>query len=854
MDEILSLKRLNTLDARSYYVPFAEGDVPLYNCGSIEPDSSSQFTSLDGRWQFCRHERLDEFDVNEPTTDVIDVPSCVQLKGYGQIQYLNSRYPFPFDPPYVPRDNPCFHYRKTVEIEVEDGRRYYINFEGVDSAFYLYVNGKQAGYSQISHATSEFDVTGMLVSGQNVFDVLVLKWCVSSYLECQDKFRFSGIFRSVYLLNRPCGHIVDYKIETDYDGKRGRFVFRNESDADALVTFNGAELFCQARKSVEMAKADVTPWNAETPKLYDCEIRASGEVIYEKVGFVTSRVIDGAFTVNGQPVKLKGVNRHESDPYGGATVTIEQTYEDLKLIKSLNCNAVRTCHYPDVPRFYQMCDYLGLYVVNEADVETHGAAFAKNKFDCKMWQSFADDMFWSEGIYERHRALVERDKNRPSVIMWSLGNESSFGKAFFKGAEYLRSRDSRPVHYEGLQNAAKKYYYTKLVDVIGVMYPPYDFVKNKYLPDAREKRPLMFCEYSHAMGNSNGDLADYWKEIYANRRIAGAFVWEWCDHAVATEQGYKYGGDFGEAEHDGNFCVDGLVFPDRRLKSGAYEMAAVYAGKTSQPERERLAANAKPYGRRVCCAIEDDCSLRIFDEQGNPLTATPVTLNFDRAPTDNDVYGGAYAKWLSYGAYKYRVFERSREQRGSKTVVSGVVAADTLAPFAEFSLGAEASGSELTIEFKYTIADWAEGLPRAGLSFAVDGRYDRFVYHGYGPHESYVDKNMASNYGEYESSARQSFTPYIKPQETGSHVGTDYLDVCGLCRITADSPFSFSVLPYSAAELTSAKHDYELKADGLTHVCLDAAMRGVGTNSCGPELDKRYEIPRTASVRFKIVF
>lgn len=854
MKEILSLNRVNVQAPRSYYIPFAEADVPAYNCGIIDPLSSSLYLSLNGKWQIRQHANPHEFDVCEQLTEEIDVPSCVQMQGYDHIQYLNLRYPFPFNPPRVPNQNPCWHYRRTFDLCLESGHKYYLNFEGVDSAFYLYVNGKQVGYSQISHATSEFDITPYVTDGQNVIDVLVLKWCVSSYLECQDKFRFSGIFRKVYLLDRNAEHLIDYKIESDYVNGQGKFVFRNESDVDALVKVCGNNLFCQANSSVELTVDNATPWTAENPCLYDCEIRACGEVIYEKVGFITSRVINGIFTINGQPVKLKGVNRHEMNPHTGATVTPEETLTDLMLIKSLNCNAIRTCHYPDIPEFYQLCDLLGLYVLNEADLETHGASVPHNQYDRKQWQSFADDMFWSDGIFDRHKALVERDKNRPSVIIWSLGNESCFGKSFIKGAKYIRARDSRPVHYEGLQHGAKKHYYTNLVDMVSVMYPQYDFVEKKYLPDVKENRPLILCEYSHAMGNSNGDLADYWKQIYNEPRLMGAFVWEWCDHAIATAQGYKYGGDFGETEHDGNFCVDGLVTPDRKLKSGAYEMAAVYAGKTEQIKREKLPCNVTPYGKAVSCAIDDNGAIRVYDTNGAMLTATPITLNFMRAPTDNDVYGAAYAKWKAYGVDKCKVEVCKRTESENVTRVCGKIGANCVAPFADFTLSASAQGSGLTIEFSYLIADWVDSLPRAGLQFAVDGKYGKFVYHGYGPHESYVDKNMASEYGKYVATVKDNFTPYIKPQETGSHVGTDFLDVVGLFKVTADKPFSFSALPYSTAELMRVLHNYELQSDGLTHVCLDVAMRGVGTNSCGPELDIRYEIPRKASIQFKLVF
>lgn len=856
MNEYLSLTRVGVEPPRSYYIPFAAADKPKYKYGIIDRTSSSRFIPLDGTWRICQHVSPDEFDVNEFLSSTIPVPSCVQLHGYDKIQYINSRYPFPFDPPYVPRENPCWHYRRSVNIAKLDGYKYYLNFEGVDSAFYLYVNGQFKGYSQISHAISEFDVTSQIRNGENVIDVLALKWCASSYLECQDKFRMSGIFRSVYMLARPKMHVIDYKIEAAVSGNDGTFTFRNESDADILVEIDGKSLFCQKRRTVSLEVPNVNKWTAENPYLYDCVLSSCGEVIYEKVGFVTGKVVDGVFTINGEAVKLKGVNRHDFNPDTGATVTLKDIETDLKLIKSLNCNAVRTSHYPNMPEFYLMCDALGLYVMDEADVETHGAAQTEGGYDLKLWQQFAEDEFWTDGIFDRHKTLVERDKNRCSVIIWSLGNESSFGKAFLKGAKYIRKRDSRPVHYEGLQNAAKKYYYTNLVDMVSAMYPSYDFVTDKYLTDPKEKRPFVMCEYSHAMGNSNGDLADYWKLIYANPRLMGGFVWEWADHAIKTKQGFKYGGDFGETEHDGNFCVDGLVTADRKLKSGALEMKAVYGGKLESSDTKPLPIELTNYGKQIDVKINgNNGEISVYDKQsGKLLTVEPIRVNVMRAYTDNDAYGVAKSQWIKWGLDRCVPVIRSAERYDGVTVLRGSMQANCLKPPVTFTLTVGCRGNELNIELSYEIAAHVLSVPRVGLCFAVDGKYDKFVYHGFGPHESYVDKRLASNYGRYESNARDSVQPYVRPQETGSHYGTTYLNIFDFAEVTADNEFGFSVLPYSIEQLIEKRHDCELKCDGNVHVCLDVAMRGVGSNSCGPQLKPQYEIPRRASRKFKIFF
>lgn len=856
MKEYLTLQRIGVEPPRSYYVPFAESDEPKYSYGIIDRFSSSRFISLDGTWQFAAHGLLEECDVSEALNATIPVPSCVQMHGFDQIQYINSRYPFPFDPPRVPHENPCFHYRRQMRLNKNEAFRYYLNFEGVDSAFYVYVNGAQAGYSQVSHCTSEFDVTDSLVDGINTLDVVVLKWCASSYLECQDKFRFSGIFRSVYLLVRPREHITDYKIETHLNGSGGELVFRNESKVDVLLTFDGQTLFCQKGDSVSANVENVARWTAEHPDLYDLKISACGEVIYEKVGFVESKVVDGIFTVNGEAVKLKGVNRHEFNCETGATVTLEDVVTDLQLIKSLNCNAIRTSHYPDMPQFYQLCDVFGLYIMDEADVETHGAAATQGGYSMELWRQFAEDEFWTEGIFDRHRLLVERDKNRPCVVMWSLGNESAFGKAFFKGAKYIRKRDSRPVHYEGLQNAAKKYYYSNLVDVVSVMYPQYDFVEKKYLTDKRETRPLVFCEYAHAMGNSGGDLAYYWDIIYRQPRLLGAFVWEWADHAIKTEQGFKYGGDFGEAQHDSNFCVDGLVTADRQLKSAALEMKAVYGGKVRDEEYNRINVQSVGYGKQIDVKIDERSGeIYVLDKVSRkPLTTRPLRVNATRAYTDNDAYGAAKGEWQRYGVDICRPVADIVEYGANCALVRGKMAANCLQAPLTFELSAEWSGNELSVGLSYEIAEHVTGLPRVGIEFATDEAFGEFTYCGFGPYESYVDKHMSSSYGKYTSTARESVGKYVMPQETGSHFGSDFLDIHGFVSITADSSFSFSVLPYSTRELTDKRHAYELKTDGNTYVCLDVAMRGVGSNSCGPTLLSRYEIPRAARRKFTFKF
>ena len=509
MKEFESFERIGTEPFRSYYIPFGENDRVKSKFGIIDRNSSSEFLSLDGVWKIKEYGNIDEVDISGNPTKEIPVPSCVQMHGFDRIQYLNSRYPFPVRLPKIPKENPCYHYRHTFTVNKQADKTYYLNFEGVDSAFYLYINGERVGYSQISHAISEFDVTPFIVDGENTIDVVVLKWCISTYLECQDKFRFTGIFRSVYILARPEKHITDYFIDTRLLNGDGVLSFENKSTVGITLKFNGITAFVSAKKSVRFTVKDVKTWTADTPNLYELVILSNGEKIIEKVGFREISIDGKVFKINGTAVKLKGVNRHDFNCKTGATVSLKDMFNDIMLMKQLSVNAVRTSHYPNCPEFYALCDKYGIFVMDEADLEMHGAATRLAGYDEKPWGEYAENLIFEKGIFDRHVALVERDKNRPSVIIWSLGNESSFGKAFFKGAKYIRRNSyGRPVHYESLQMANKKYYYTKFVDMVSMMYPSLEKIKKDVLDNPQETRPFVLCEYTHAMGNSCGDIGD----------------------------------------------------------------------------------------------------------------------------------------------------------------------------------------------------------------------------------------------------------------------------------------------------------------------------------------------------------
>lgn len=842
--QILSYERQHALPPRAYYVPFDEKDKFCYAHHIVNRKTSSRFISLDGKWMVSAYP-CPIVDLDVEPTDKIVVPSCLQLHGYDQIQYLNSRYPFPFDQPRVPQENPTFHYRKTFDI-TDITEKHYLVFEGVDSYFAVYLNGTYVGCGQIAHCTNEFDVTNYLTKGINTLDVVVVKWSAGSYLECQDKFRWTGIFRNVYLLKRPNEHITDYKITTDICNNDGIITIENLSDIAINYNICRKNGTIQPRQSAQITIKNAKIWSAEHPYLYDLILSANGEKILEKVGIRTVTIENGVFKINGKHQKLKGVNRHESHPVTGATVTLANIIEDLKLMKWANVNAIRTSHYPNQPEFYQLCDYFGFYVMDEADVETHGIAQCEGGYDLEIWREYTNRDIFDQSVLDREINLLERDKNRSCVVIWSLGNESGYGKMFYECADYIHAHDSRPIHYESFWWTGHPEYYTDRVDLVSKMYAPVEFF-DEYLADEKETRPYVLCEYTHAMGNSCGDVHAYWQQIDKSDRFVGAFVWEWCDHAVKVGSKYLYGGDFGETEHDGNFCVDGLVTPDRKVKSGLQEVRAVYGGK-----RENTTITPP------CLLSEVDFSTKTafqMDNNGKLLSIgeidfeQPFAINVFRAYTDND--RNVKNQWAKLVGYKQVLDEV--EQTEKSTIYRGKLVKNCLKPLLNYTITVTPFANGIDLQLDYQVADYIDYLPRIGFEFAIDKQYQSFGYVGYGPYESYVDKHIASDFGEYHTTVCENFQNYIMPQENGSHFNSTKLEIDNLLSITAQQPFSFSVLPYSTAQLEKAQHNFELKKSNATYINIDVAMSGIGSNSCGPELDKKYRAPKCGCNLFRIV-
>lgn len=948
-----------TLPPRSYYIPFADKEE-----WNEDRTQSSRFMSLCGNWKIRAYKSPEaaeaaDFLANEPEKDIV-VPSCVQYYGLDYFQYTNVNYPIPFDPPYVPTENPTYHYSRRFNVKKSGSQ--YILFEGVDSCFYLYVNDKYVGFSQISHRVSEFDISEYIVDGENKLDVLVLKWCAGTYFEDQDKWRFTGIFRDVYLLTRPQQHIVDYKIETKADGE---VTFRLMEGISALVTFEGMTKSVRQGETIAFKVSDPHLWSAETPYLYDMDITANGEFIREKVGIREITIKDGVFLLNNMPIKLRGVNRHDFHPQKGAAVSLDDIMTDLKLMKQLNVNAIRTSHYPSCPQFYHLCDKYGFYVLDEADLETHGCVCGELN---RPEGYIAQQPEYEYAMVERQKMLVTRDKNRACVIIWSMGNECGWGRNFYACSAFIKSSDStRPVHYERV--TAKHYdgkrnkyvpnfedMYTAPVDFTSRMYASPEFMATDYLNDEKDTRPFVQCEYSHAMGNGPGDLKDYWDVIYSSDRFTGGFIWEWADHGVLYgTKGFRYGGDFGETLHDGEFCIDGIVAPDRKIKTGTLEMKKAYEPVKIELDDDNIVIVSREYfaslaftaeitvkqrsgrvmtqkeqialepGGSVAIPVDTDgarlveVSLRYLTDDGlittgsefaragfdfpsdlrETLTPCPVvmqmqpdkivvkagvneytidagtgeilsvnhggvnvfadkiTLNVYRAYTDND--RNIKNDWKNQRLHLSRQDAYSVAATGEDEItVTGKIASEKRDPAVKFVMKYKffAEGVKTSIEYDYTPLKKSVFLPRIGLMTKLNKNYEDIEFYGYGPQESYIDKRYACIRDIYKTTVGDNFVHYIRSQENGSHYGTLYAEITDgktTVRLQNGTGFSFCASPYSIKTIEDARHDDSLPESDATYLYADFYMSGIGSNSCGPELNAKYRTPDSGKGEVDII-
>ena len=887
--------QINREPARAYFIPF----------GQTQGD---RMLSLNGEWRFrwtkTPDERIRDFyrvDYNDSQWGTLPVPANWEVNGYGTPIYVSAGYPFKIDPPYVTREpkkdwttyeerNPTGQYRRTFILPddwtaiVPNGSQSghgsplgngqtFLRFEGVMSAFYVWINGHRVGYSQGSMEPSEFNVTPYIKKGENQIAIEVYKYSDGSYLEDQDFWRFGGIHRDVLLYHTPDMRLRDVAVRASMEGIlqiNPQFSVYNGETGDGYrlvaTLFDGtcpvgsdsvavAEVLDLAHKAarmnewypqrghrkfarMEMKVDNPRLWSVEQPNLYTLRLQlrnADGktiECVTQQVGFRTIAIKGGQLLINGQPIKICGVNRHEHDPYTARVMTEERMLQDLRLMKQANINAVRLAHYPNCPRWYELCDSMGMYVMDEADCETHG-----------LRGTLASTPDWADAFLDRAIRMAERDKNHPSIIFWSLGNESGYGPNQAAMSAWLHEFDStRPVHYEGAQGDPDP----STVDVISRFYPR---VMQEYLnpgiPEGSDQeraenarwerlldiasqtgdhstwvgsdggpRPVLTSEYAHAMGNALGNFKEYWDEINSHSRMLGGFIWDWADQGIIRDGKVLYGGDFGDKPNLNAFCMNGIVMSDRTLTPKYYEVQAVYG---HGPKAFAEASIAKPKSSKT----------KVPSSEITRLIAHIKTQCF-RAPTDNDK---SFGNWLA----------KDWKRCGLDTLYMPV--------------WTEQHGNELV--FTFDIPDSLPPIPRLGILIELPREYEQLTWYGRGPWDNYPDRKVSCPIGLWKSTVSQQYVHYARPQDSGNHEDCTYVELRTkkgqrLCIEAVDEPFSFSALPYSAQYIASKTHDFELQDQGKTYLSIDCAVMGLGNSSCGPGVLKCYTIDAKKRHQLKI--
>ncbi len=563
------------MNLRFYEDPRCTSDGRLKARAHYIPGGVAKRQLLNGTWRFQYFPDGDRARLRD-TWDSIPVPACWQLHGYGDPNYTNINYPFPFDPPYVPDENPMGVYERDFSW---DGSLpcVYLILDGVGSCAEVFVNGCAVGYTQGAHLQAEFDISGAVRPGSNTLQIRVRKWCCGSYLEDQDCFRFSGLFRDVYLLERPRGHLRDFSVLADAAGN----VCISVTEPAEVCLYAGDTLLQQQEitDAACLHIADPQLWNAEKPYLYTLRITRCGEEIIQKIGLRSVEISAcNELLINGVAVKLRGVNHHDTHPQTGWTMTSRDLRRDVEEMKKLGINCLRTSHYPPMPELLELCDELGLYVILENDLEIHGVLRREPNveycYDMEEATWMTCNPLWKQELLDRMARTYYRDKNHSCVIMWSTGNESGYGENQKAMLDWLRDRkDGRLLHCEDASRMGAG----KVADVYSRMYPSVQEIL-QWAEDPAMDQPVFMCEYAHAMGNGPGELWDYWEAILSSPKLIGGCIWEWCDHGIRKNGAYRYGGDFpGELTHDGNFCCDGLLFPDRSYKAGTWLAKACHA-------------------------------------------------------------------------------------------------------------------------------------------------------------------------------------------------------------------------------------------------------------------------------------
>lgn len=917
---------INRMPARSYYIPEVAGRAELLN----------------GTWKFAYFENGDFIPDTISWSDT-PVPSCWEMQGYGHPNYTNINYPFPCDQPYVPDINPAGVYERSFRI-IDVTQRHYIVFDGVCSCAELYINGNWVGTTQGSHLTAEFDITDHVHPGENTIRVYVRKWCCGSYLEDQDFIRMHGIFRDVFLLSRPNGHIFDIDIKTE-----GNTVSCLADKPCTVSLFDGEKLIAKQvseNGQAQFTVPDAAFWNAEAPYLYTLIFEAQGEIIRRRFGFCDIAISDQyELLINGTSVKLKGIDYHSTHPTTGWTTSREDIRSDLERMKELNINCIRTSHYPPTPYFMEQCDEMGFYVILETDLECHG--FVRRhpnvsySYDVESSEWPSTDSKWKKEYIERMVRAYERDKNHPSIIMWSTGNESGHGKNHMAMIDWLRTRDSkRLVHCE---DASRTGIHDR-TSVHSGMYFSHAHLK-ELAEDPQIKQPVFLCEYAHSMGNGPGDVWDYWELMYRYKKLIGGCIWEWADHTVLVDGVQKYGGDFPEElTHDGNFCCDGLVFSDRSFKPGSMEAKTTYAPfrlaykdgllwitnhydflsfegcrfiytLTSDGhvlESKTLTADTLPHGcfsiapERLpeYCKLGCYASVRMIDQKehetgilqvplpvpvvsdeppaplplketereiiakgprfcyviskqtgmltslcidGRELLQKEIAVTANRAATDNDKAMVSY--WFFVDIWKGENLDRALHKAydisvcGNSVTVQASEAGVSRMPFFRYTLRYNFfTDGSVHFALDGNVRKDTVWLPRLGFEFTLPYSDDQFRYFGNGPMESYCDMTHHGTVDWHCSDADAEYVNYVRPQEHGNHTQTKKLVFASGLSFTADREMDICVSHYDTNAIQQANHTDELVKSTATHVRIDYKDSGIGSQSCGPELQEQYRL------------
>lgn len=866
--------QINREPARAYFIPYGE-------------KQGDRMLLLNGQWKFrwtkTPEERIKDFyrtDYDASSWKTLAVPANWEVNGYGTPIYVSAGFPFKIDPPrvtsepkkewttYVER-NPTGQYRRTFTLPASwDNGQTFLRFEGVMSAFYVWVNGKKVGYSQGSMEPSEFNITPYLNRGKNQIAIEVYKYSDGSYLEDQDFWRFGGIHRDVLLYHTPDVRLSNVAVRADANGLlqiNPQFsVFKGQTgegyrfiatlyDGEIPVgcdTVSASEVLDLQHKAarmnewfpqrgyrkfnrMEMKVKNPRLWSAEHPNLYTLRLQLQDdkgqaiEQVNQKVGFRTIEIKDGQLLVNGQAIKIRGVNRHEHAPHTARVMSEALMLKDLRLMKKANINAVRTSHYPNCPRWYELCDSIGMYVMDEADIETHG-----------LRGTLASTPDWHAAYLDRIVRMAERDKNFPCIFFWSLGNESGYGPNFAAASAWLHEFDpTRPVHYEGAQGDPDP----KTVDVISRFYPRVmDEYLNPGIPEGSDKeraenarwerlleianrtndnRPVLTSEYAHSMGNALGNFNEYWEEMLSHKRMLGGFIWDWADQGIMRGDSVFYGGDFGDKPNLHAFCMNGIVMCDRSLTPKYYEVKHIYGqvaeGKLVNDDQQPQLLKSKKQKK--------------LSKELQNLVAN-IRPQVFRAPTDNDK---SFGNWLA----------KDWKRCGLDTL--------------RIPMNIEQNGNEWI--FTFTIPDSLPPLPRLGIVIELPRDYEQLTWYGRGPWDNYPDRKQSCPIGLWKSTVSQQYVHYPRPQDSGNHEDCTLVELKtkkgkGIRIEAVDKPFSFSALPYSAAFLASKTHDYELQDQGKVYLSIDCAVMGLGNSSCGPGVLKKYTVPTTPqTLRIRIL-